>query len=495
MTAEQMELWQKLRAFAFDPPTATLTFAARLARENGWSDDTARRVVDEYRRFLFLAQTAGHPVSPSEDVDQVWHLHLTYSKSYWDDLCGGVLGQPFHHMPAQGEAGEAQRLRVWYQKTLDSYRRLFAEEPPRDIWPTVDERFAAASFVRVNRRRVWLIPRPRRAAVISTVFAGLVALLATGCGRDVFLAIGGPWDLTGPQFLLLYAALFGATLMIVMIARRLSRGPEPIVWEAGQLPDPYQLAYLAGYGPVAIQAAIASLLQRGHLVFNSSAPWQILPGAPVPANAHWLERDLYDYALDFRSVTYRSIRHSGRLREKMELLDERLVEAGCLLPAGRALWLRTWTAGLFVLLLCFGLSKMHVGLARHRPVEFLVIASIATGIAATASFFWRTRPTRRGRALLRELRERHAEYKRNRVTSAMSGHRVATAVALFGSTVLAGSALAQLPNRFFTYNPQNRGADGSGASCSGGGGGGCGGGGGGCGGGGGGGCGGCGGGG
>src|SRR5688572_29636615 len=97
MNTQQQALWQNLRGFAFDPPGATFTFTQRLARENGWSDDYARRVVEEYRRFLFLASAAGHPVSPSEDVDQAWHLHLTYSRSYWEDLCGKVLGQALHH--------------------------------------------------------------------------------------------------------------------------------------------------------------------------------------------------------------------------------------------------------------------------------------------------------------------------------------------------------------------------------------------------------------
>src|SRR5262245_21707079 len=125
MLAPHQELWDKLRTFAFDPPTASLTFSARLAKENGWTEEHAQRVIDEYRRFLFLAQAAGHPVSPSEDVDQAWHLHLAYTKSYWDDLCGNVLKQPFHHEPARGEPGEAERLRLWYKNTLASYQRLF----------------------------------------------------------------------------------------------------------------------------------------------------------------------------------------------------------------------------------------------------------------------------------------------------------------------------------------------------------------------------------
>ncbi|MEK6230809.1 MAG: hypothetical protein N2A42_03075 [Luteolibacter sp.] len=35
--------------------------------------------MTEYKRFVALAMLAGHPVTPSEEVDQAWHLHLVYT--------------------------------------------------------------------------------------------------------------------------------------------------------------------------------------------------------------------------------------------------------------------------------------------------------------------------------------------------------------------------------------------------------------------------------
>ena len=66
-----------------DEPGAALPFTSRLAREQGWSHAFAARAIREYKRFLILAMEAGHPVTPSEAVDQVWHLHLVYTVSYW----------------------------------------------------------------------------------------------------------------------------------------------------------------------------------------------------------------------------------------------------------------------------------------------------------------------------------------------------------------------------------------------------------------------------
>ena len=86
---------QALDQFSIDPQGATLTFVQRLCRENGWSVPYAERVVREYKRFAFLAVEAGHPVTPSEDVDQAWHLHLAYTRNYWHEFCA-ILGKPLH---------------------------------------------------------------------------------------------------------------------------------------------------------------------------------------------------------------------------------------------------------------------------------------------------------------------------------------------------------------------------------------------------------------
>ena len=65
-------LWERIRAFSFDEPGTQFTFAARLARENGWDHGYAWRVLDEYRKFMFLAATGDHVMTPSEDVDHAF---------------------------------------------------------------------------------------------------------------------------------------------------------------------------------------------------------------------------------------------------------------------------------------------------------------------------------------------------------------------------------------------------------------------------------------
>ncbi|MFM1798703.1 MAG: hypothetical protein RLZZ117_981 [Cyanobacteriota bacterium] len=58
-------------------------------------------------------------------MDQAWHLHLLDSRAYWEEFCSRVLGQPLHHSPAKGAAGERERLREWYRCTLARYGETF----------------------------------------------------------------------------------------------------------------------------------------------------------------------------------------------------------------------------------------------------------------------------------------------------------------------------------------------------------------------------------
>lgn len=162
MTPELTSLREKIEAFPLDESSAALPFTSRLAREQGWDHAFAGRVAGEYLRFIYLAMVAGHPVTPSEQVDQAWHLHLIYTRSYWEKLCRDTLGRDLHHGPTVGGSDEDAKFVDWYEKTLASYRRIFNEPPPADIWPDPAARFCNAGAGRwIDRTKFWLIPRPR----------------------------------------------------------------------------------------------------------------------------------------------------------------------------------------------------------------------------------------------------------------------------------------------------------------------------------------------
>lgn len=159
---EWVDLYQRLQAFQVSSyEDVPLAFLHKLARMQGWTHAHTERVFVEYKRFLFLTVAAGHFVCPCEAVDQTWHFHLIYTESYWNDLCGKVLGKTLHHIPSRGGLAESNAFHREYAQTLASYERFFGEQPPADIWERPGERLRDTPHLRlVNTRTHWLLPRP-----------------------------------------------------------------------------------------------------------------------------------------------------------------------------------------------------------------------------------------------------------------------------------------------------------------------------------------------
>ncbi len=162
MTEQEHTLWQKIAAFEFDDSNSEFTFTDRLCRENGWKMEYAVRAVQEYKKFMFLICIGSQPLTPSDQVDQVWHLHLLYTRSYWIDFCKETLGRDVHHGPTKGGEDDRSKFRDWYAVTKEFYRDTFGVQPPSDIWPSSKVRFGEIRFRRVNLHRNWIIPKPKK---------------------------------------------------------------------------------------------------------------------------------------------------------------------------------------------------------------------------------------------------------------------------------------------------------------------------------------------
>jgi hypothetical protein len=161
MTAEQRTLWEKIKRFELDDPSSVYSFSDRLARENQWDIQYALEVIHEYKKFIFLQCIATHPLTPSDQVDQAWHLHLLYTRSYWMEMCDGILGKQIHHGPTKGGSAEKNKFEDWYIKTLELYHQTFGELPPDTIWPASNARFSDIHFNRINVRKNWIISKPK----------------------------------------------------------------------------------------------------------------------------------------------------------------------------------------------------------------------------------------------------------------------------------------------------------------------------------------------
>jgi uncharacterized protein (TIGR04222 family) len=479
MIPDHADLLARIESFDIDGGTVGFPFAARLGRENGWSRSYADRVVTEYKRFIFLAVTSDTPVCPSEDVDAAWHLHLTYTRSYWKRFCERTLGRPLHHEPTKGGPSEHEKHLAMYAGTLARYRGTFGHDAPADIWSSTAERFGSDLAHRtVNTTRNWVIPKApvKRVARLAVAFVA-VAAFVPGCEGGL-----NPFALHGSEFLAFLIPMIVAAVCVGRVLRSMQRGPEPTDNEEEPALSWEESAYLIGGSARLTTATIARLVACGAAKI---ADQELVRGAAELPEATAVERTV----LRALPVT-NSLSALGPVVKAVEteFTDgaRKLEEAGLLMTTTQRVNARFIAiVPLLIVMLGFALPRFLMGMANGKPVEYLVVTSvfglvIGLGVAQ-AGRLWLTR---RGERVEATLKARHRALLNQ---SLWDGTGNATmAVALFGTAALIGTELADLQAWYPRPTALTSSGCGSGGCSSGAGG--CGGGGGGCGGGG---CGGC----
>lgn len=475
-------LLARLDDLDLDAQGAAFDFSARLAQENGWTPGYTARVVREYKRFVALAVCAGHPVTPSVAVDQAWHLHLVYTRSYWQDLCGTVLGRPLHHEPTAGGAEEASKFHAQYDRTLLSYRELFGEVPPADIWPGAKQRFGAAPLRWLDPARAWTIAKPtwvrhrrwpRRPALLPQGIALVTGLTLVGCELNVF-------DYGGSDFLAFYVVgflvSFIASLVIVHFGRRQSTTSpgEP-------LSDPYDIAML-GAGDLRMQeTALAALYARGCLDVDvplRRARAVAIEEAGEMSDLHPVEQALLRALPKTGHVGVAQLHPA--LRGSADAAKNSLTARGLILTPHRRARLRWYAATPLLVMIAVGCMKVVVGLTRHRPVAYLVMLLVISVVVLLARVGFVSLRTIAGDDAWKRLQDGRTPLRGARP----SPSHVTTAVALGGVVALTDVPAFSEFRRVFTPMPSTSnscsssdsgGGGGGGGGCGGGGGGGCGG--------------------
>lgn len=428
-----LSLRERLEKFELDDAGSRLRFSERLARENGWNMRYARRVVAEYKRFLELAVTAGHTVTPSDAVDQAWHLHMVYTRSYWGELCGQVLQQPLHHGPTKGGQVERDRFEDLYAKTLESYIQCFGEHPPTDIWPPSEERFRQSiQSIRVDRGRNWVIPKPNWMRVAG---AGALASAPLIVGMSDVFAVGGLFDVNGKTFLIIYILMMVAAFLIGIVLRAGLRRDS----QSGRMPpEPNQVgwaasAVLIGGFNRAVVAVIARLRSEGRVSLvnkrlvsdaepsqelsaglNASGlnPDHLTPTSVGPASSGFEIANTKDDIAVINAaekliqgepagikVNKFAIALSAELNRSTILLEQ----LDLWLSSGERLSRGMATAGPTGLVLLVGLARCALGISRDRPIGFLVILSLITAVMGLVFLFSFPRKTRLGDQYISQL--------------------------------------------------------------------------------------------
>ena len=443
MNFQQIELYKRIQAFALDRPDSQLSFSQRLARDNGWSLGYTQRVIEEYKKFVFLAVVAGHPVTPSDQIDQVWHLHLTYTRLYWQEFCPKILQTTLHHEPTRGGSSEQLKFGSLYSKTLESYEQFFGHIPPIDIWPKPKDRFGRdLHFIRINTQQSWVLSKPNLTIFLKPqlrkigIFTFLVflSLMITSC--QIISQIPNPMNFTGPEFLTFYIFL---GVMGIALAAWLRFSLCLVSGNINQQPDlnTYEIAFLAGGNDRLIMAAIASLVKQGYVEVLKEG--KLVVTGKIDAIADPVEKAVAQDILATDGAIKQVFQKSQGMKDSIR---SRLEQLGLFLSDAQALKAQIYPSLIVVILLGIGLCKMAVGISRDKPVGLLLICIFGL-LVLGARFFVKPqcKRSRYGEIIFNDLTNRLQHLK----TANSSDSELVLAVALFGATVLmADMALADL---------------------------------------------------
>lgn len=123
-----------------------------------WDRKYAKALVEEYRRFLYLAEISKGDAVASQDIITAVTLHREHLPDDWEEL-RQKLGPENHAAYDQVESGRESATLERYRHTLNLYRQEFNADPPTDVWPRAER----------------ILARPRGRLIL---FLGVLASLA-----------------------------------------------------------------------------------------------------------------------------------------------------------------------------------------------------------------------------------------------------------------------------------------------------------------------------
>jgi uncharacterized protein (TIGR04222 family) len=238
---------------------------------------------------------------------------------------------------------------------------------------------------------------------------------------------------------------------LALVLRRMLQWQKPSATTLSQL-DLYETAYLSGGTDRVVQVAITQLAAQDWVELKTTGTIALKNGLPPIANA--IERSVAQ-----------AIAKTGKLasivrnvESAMPPLRDRLIQANLILPADHASKIKRYPALLMGASLVLGLIRLVVGIARERPVGFLILLCLI--VAVITALFATVQPqqtTASGDRLLQQLRQGV-----NSVLTDLPLPELVMAVALVGTAGLVNTTLADW-HRYFV--PLGMGSsDGSGGS-------------------------------
>jgi hypothetical protein len=103
--------------------------SARLCIEQKCTHQIAINWLKEVGKFLFICDKSNVRLTPSEKVDQGWHVLILFTQDY-REFCQLFFGRFIDHYPG----GEANQNKAQYERCLDALVQHF-EYADKAFWP------------------------------------------------------------------------------------------------------------------------------------------------------------------------------------------------------------------------------------------------------------------------------------------------------------------------------------------------------------------------
>ena len=266
-----------------------------------------------------------------------------------------------------------------------------------------------------------------------------------------------PLDWYGTAFLVFYGLVFlGCHMLGHVIAMWLRPDGSPAV-----VHDPDELAILSKYQDQRMaESAVARMLESGALRIENK---RFHRGAGSPDGTVEARIAEMGDGLRWHSIARAALAEGKAIRERM-------VMRGLLMTSGDARRIGLAAAMPMIALFVLGVAKCFVGSERDRPIGVLVFFLVVMAVFIAGRIFGTDRRTKAGKTAVKEARSRHA-----RLRIAPRGPETGTAVALFGTGVLAAGPLGDFHRLRASGSSDASGGSDSDGGCGGGGCGGCGG--------------------
>lgn len=387
LSSTHQQLWNNIASFSLDEPSASFPFSQKLAQQQGWSVAYTERVIAEYKRFIFLCCISPNGASPSEEVDDVWHLHLTYTENYWKKFCADTLGRDIHHHPSRGGSQEKEKHQQWYADTLALYEQTFSEKPPADIWPPP-----------ATEKPEAVPPLPAEPAypLHQAYWLGLLLLPVA-----VLLIHGqfNPYRLDGPQFVWFY----GTCIVVLLCFFQLVAGwrtefAESLIQLFGERRwTAFQLARYVHSQRKAIETAVVDLASRKLLL-------------PAPGyRFEWMGEKAIASGENNPVAIEMAKRYSNHEGLMMQQINSCYNELGTFDADLQQIRQRfSWISTLFIWVLAaaigiLGFTRILQGLSHGKPVGYLLILMIVAAFGVVV--LWQR--CREAAALKRAFKDLH----------------------------------------------------------------------------------------